>query len=206
MNYPSVNATMIIQPIVEQFKNFSIRKLFLSFSIKNIEFHKQMLELYSHQFEEVYIIQNFLEPKRFQSVIVSNFTFIKIWEYIPLKINDLLASNSSTICMGYQVPPKDICTFLKHWIHGSNEQLKQLIMMFPLSFNKNDFIPIALNGIKYQLAPVERKLVFIQDTYKWYDKEVEVEGGLDIQRIDGTNATITLPEEPAWSTILYVWD
>lgn len=196
------------QSIKEEFKNLDMQGLYLtSYFMEDIEFHKKIAKDYSQHFNELILENNFLESRKFQTAISSNFKAIQLWDRFTVKLEDVIVSNSYQISVSKPLPPTDICLFLKHWINGSNQQLEFFFTRLSAGVDRNKFISTALNGIGHQIAPINRKRVFVPCVYRWYDKNIEVKGGFDIQRNDGTQATVTLAIEAGrtWCLKLFVW-
>lgn len=114
-------------------------------------------------------------------------------------LNDLLVSNGQKIYVqvgrGIIFLEKDVNKFLKHWIRGSNRELKSLAFRAPMNMEIEHAIETILKGICYKDAREEDaasiKLVHICNGNTFKHPIIKI-SGFRIKRFDGTNATVVI--------------
>ncbi|EGT48904.1 hypothetical protein CAEBREN_17459 [Caenorhabditis brenneri] len=145
-----------------------------------------------------------IETRKFQdskippSLLIQNHTYLDIrGANVPITLDELLLINSKAINIeSLQIRPKEINKFIKLWQQGSNPRMEHLRFGY---FDTEE----AMKGIKHEVVPYNRRRLFkptgLANPY-------EINGGLDIYRIDGVKATIKF--EWDWNTSksdMYVW-
>eukprot|EP00081_Caenorhabditis_elegans_P004970 NP_001254038.1 F-box B protein [Caenorhabditis elegans] len=118
-----------------------------------------------------------------------NFKDLTITVNIPL--NDLLLLNCVSLKIrSKQLTEKDLNLFLKYWIAGLKPELEYLNFVGNgPSLNQQN----VLEGIPYQLGPVERE-------FELYQMDTEF-GGIDIQMAGGAKATLVFCPRNAQFTV-----
>lgn len=171
-----------------------------SIFMEDLKFHRDILMKYSRQFNKLTLDYHSLKSQEFHSILSLNYDRFCLEK--ATKLEDLLVSNISEMHIDYPSPLKQVCLFLKHWINGSNKRLEYLEIKLPARSTETQFISIALNGIKYQLAPIDKKWEFLNN--RFIKTTVVKAGGYDIRQNDGTIATVTFYEAFPYLR-MFVW-
>lgn len=128
---------------------------------------------------------------------MGNMKLLRVEYWPKFNLNDLLLTNSFEVEMVHPTSLLDANLFLKQWINGSNPRLRKLSIS--LGYDKitmKRFEENVLKGISYQVAPNSRMKTLPEI-------KTVVEGGIDVQRVDGTIATIC--NVNGWMK-MYMWD
>ncbi|KAF1760428.1 hypothetical protein GCK72_008677 [Caenorhabditis remanei] len=139
-----------------------------------------------------------------KEVLIQNYDELRIISEGDMSIilDDLLMINSK-IAMLEDVnwTGKEVNQFIKHWIKGSNPRLETLdIFSRGEAFNRT----IALKGIRYKEIPANH----VRKFKTLHQESLDVEGGYDIIRHDGTTATVTFDYDEGFDTDslkMHVW-
>ncbi|CAL2038385.1 unnamed protein product [Caenorhabditis brenneri] len=155
-------------------------------------FNQLVFQKFLH-FEKIkFDINIFQDSKISSKILIQNINQITIWDLNEtsqtMKLNDLLMNNSKSIeTDNLQMSSKDINKFIQLWMKGSNPRLEFLQLG-----NFTEEIPdenVIMKGIKYTEVSKDQKRKF-----RCCRKELTVRGGMDIQRMDGTRATIRISQ------------
>ncbi|CAL2038331.1 unnamed protein product [Caenorhabditis brenneri] len=137
------------------------------------------------------ISQNSRVPKNtlIQNFVDLDFTEIGDWETTTVKLDELLLMNSRVIGMDSIMPAKQLNKFLKLWQKGSNPRMEYLGIFYKEDEEIDN--EIILKGIKNRVISKNTIREFKLAGNKQSDM---IEGGIDIVRIDGVEATIRIVE------------
>ncbi|CAL2038317.1 unnamed protein product [Caenorhabditis brenneri] len=132
-------------------------------------------------------------------ILIQNFANVHYTQgpLTRIPLNDLLINNSKRIvALNSQISSKEFNKFLKLWIKGSNPRMEFLTVSIT---DEVIFEDVFINRIKHQKMH-ERKCNI------GCLKNVTLSGGLDIRRMDGTEATVGVlrKDDRSYLTIL-VW-
>lgn len=191
-----------IDLIYETFRNF--KELGVRNS-NNQEFNETILKKFK-PVKSLLIYRNVVISDAILSNLLSqNFNSLEIDAEIPsVSFNDLLRINSkfSALYM-HVVSDKDINKFIKCWMLGSNQRIERFI--FALTRNVPPNKDLIFKNVKYQTMPENAKKLF-KHSFNRRTDPITVEGGFNIKRSDGIEATVVLNDQPNGSRFeMYVW-
>ncbi|EFP01289.1 hypothetical protein CRE_24482 [Caenorhabditis remanei] len=141
-----------------------------------------------------------------QEVIIQNYDYLEVSPYIRLSLDHYLLMNSSYIKMQHKMSQRKVNRFIRHWIQGSNPRLKVLEYW---GLNKRPKLQKILKGIAYQVVTGDHVRVFdIQGYTPYTEADVIVDSGYNIQRVDGTQATMHFRDHHriGFRLFLLVWN
>ncbi|EGT48997.1 hypothetical protein CAEBREN_21632 [Caenorhabditis brenneri] len=149
--------------------------------------------------------ENFQDLKIPLSVLMQNRLKLRIaHDGLPINVtlNDLLLTNSKVITVeNPQMPQKLLNNFLKLWQRGSNPHMEYLSFDYFDSVENDE--EIIMQGIKHEVNPLDRVRNFKSMGFK---NLREVRGGMNVYRMDGARATITLRKTDFFSfSQMFVW-
>lgn len=124
----------------------------------------------------------------FREVLIQNLCLFSAELPFKIKLNELLAIQSSEIFIEWPISSADLNIFLKHWICGFNKRVKCCwIQLENIEvMNEQELLTTLLKNIKHTRSPQNRVINFSLHSFP----EILVQGGIDIQNEDGRTATI----------------
>ncbi|CAL2048519.1 unnamed protein product [Caenorhabditis brenneri] len=182
MNFVGQAFQFDLDPIKETFPN--IRKLSIAHT-GNYAFNQSVLQKFLPTNELTIEMDSFEHSEISHEFLIQNFTFTGVSgkELPRVTLNEMLINNSKNFTMvDSQISGKDLNRFLKLWINGANPRLEclHIFMRTGIGYTRTD----VLEGIAYQIMPKT-----LTRTFKYYQRQSRMDGGIDFYRKDGTKAT-----------------
>ncbi|EGT48942.1 hypothetical protein CAEBREN_17122 [Caenorhabditis brenneri] len=169
-------------------------------------FNQVILERFS-PIEQLNIkTSNFPNSKVPERILMQNFEDLEIgdgWlETTILSLDQQVLINSKSISMdSLRMPAKELNKFIKLWQRGSNPRMEFLAVVYAIA-NQGDK-EVMLKDIKHEIIPANRLRKFKATGNRMPE---EIEGGIDIVRVDGVKATIRFKNRyPSPALELFVW-
>lgn len=140
--------------------------------------------------ENIDIKQDIYESSELtHQVMIQNFEKMETKFIHKGLLNSLLASNAvvlSATCSKVTFPMEDFNLFLKSWMNGSNQQMRELSFKYSTDIRNNKLVVDSLlKGIRYQQEPVDNNVDELSVHYTSM-------GSFGIKRDDGCEATIAI--------------
>ncbi|EGT45538.1 hypothetical protein CAEBREN_23094 [Caenorhabditis brenneri] len=131
--------------------------------------------------------------------------FMKILSELQLGLNDLLVTNFSVLdCYDPNLSEKKLNRFLKLWKKGSNPNLTRLLIETewePSAVNES----LILSGLNSKIIPKSDVKIYEQRRALGRPYTLKIEEGFEIQRKDGTRATIVFHKLSNFRFEFFVW-
>ncbi|EGT60081.1 hypothetical protein CAEBREN_00496 [Caenorhabditis brenneri] len=144
------------------------------------------------------------KPSEFGKLIISNFDVLIPSEDQDITLNDLLLCNAAHFnSNNSNLTPEDLNKFLKLWMKGSNTRLRYLKVGYE-SFGDLDE-ELILEGINHQDQMTSKVFTSYCREHTDHAPNVMVEGGYNVYRKDGTQATIIIDRVEDFTFELFVW-
>ncbi|CAL2038323.1 unnamed protein product [Caenorhabditis brenneri] len=189
MNFVDQGFRFNLDPIKEIFPN--IHKLSIAHT-GNYTFNHSVLQKFL-PVEDVTIQMDSFEHSRIShKFLIQNFTFTGVSvKVIPrITLNELLINYSKKITLvDPQINRKDLNRFFKLWIDGANPRLEYLQIFKTTGIGYNS--KAVVKGIAHH-----RTSNTLTRTFKHYQGESRIHGGVDFHRKDGIKATINISNRP----------
>ncbi|CAL2038367.1 unnamed protein product [Caenorhabditis brenneri] len=153
-------------------------------------FNQMILERFS-PIEQLNIkTSNFPNSKVPERILTQSFEDLEIgdgWlETTILPLDQQVLINSKAISMdSLRMPAKELNKFIKLWQKGSNPRMEYLAVVYA-TVNQGDK-EVMMKGIQHEIMPANRLRKFKATGNRMPE---EIEGGIDIVRVDGVKATI----------------
>ncbi|CAL2037437.1 unnamed protein product [Caenorhabditis brenneri] len=183
-----------IEPIQSVIKGIQIGRLEINDELTN-DFAEKALDSFPN-YEKLGLLQIPFRMDKQNKLLIQNLKSVCIPGADEIKINQVLLSNSEIIQLYISnFNEKELNTFMKLWIRGSNPRLKYFYTMGQPLFG-NEFLDktAVLRGIKYVQVPLDSQEVYLLNAYENYFFERKLAGGFRIWRFDGTTAVIVVTE------------
>ncbi|KAF1754526.1 hypothetical protein GCK72_021089 [Caenorhabditis remanei] len=189
-----------------------IEQIYISRDCNEVFVHK-MLEMLSKKTLNIDIWQDWFENlEQFQKVLMLNMNSITINVMnirdptrLRLSLDDLLICNAVHLDLfGVMISVKTLNRFFKLWIRNKSNPRLEHFMLITSEEVSPDVLMKGLNAIE---MPQSTTRTFRASDYpNSRCQEKVVTGGMDVMRLDGTRATVTIEAMPRISVVeFYVW-
>ncbi|EFP12957.1 hypothetical protein CRE_07909 [Caenorhabditis remanei] len=178
-------------------QGIEIYKLFFAFLVPDYNFRSIMETV--RNFRAIVLRRNPFENKLdLQKVLMQNLDSIKCH-----RLDDVLICNSLIFCIVPNIKQKGLNGLLKLFIFGAMPRLKHLRFVYMNRFSGPLQEETVMKGITYTVQEPNVIRTFGESPAS---EEINIRGGLDFQRADGTQATVILLDGDAKSFDIFVWD
>ncbi|EGT60070.1 hypothetical protein CAEBREN_04012 [Caenorhabditis brenneri] len=144
------------------------------------------------------------KPSEFSKLLISNFDVLIPSEDQDITLNDLLLCNAAHFNLSNSnLTPNDLNKFLKIWMKNSNTHLRYLKVGYE-SFGDLDE-ELLMEGINHQDQMTSKVFNSYCHEHTHHAPNILVEGGYNVYRKDGTQATIIIDRLEDFTFELFVW-
>ncbi|EFP13248.1 hypothetical protein CRE_03540 [Caenorhabditis remanei] len=150
--------------------------------------------------------QNMVETSRYTDILMQNWDGLILGQgdvIMRMEFDNLLLINSKEIKIrSRDIKDKMINQFLKHWIRGSNPRMEFTLLLFP--DGRIFDINAILKGLNFYEAPLDQVRLFTKPATQ---ETVEIMGGYDIRRMDGSVGTLKIEQREEGGAFTFcVWN
>ncbi|CAL2038384.1 unnamed protein product [Caenorhabditis brenneri] len=168
------------------------------------DLNQVVFQKFSHIEKIRFNVNIFRNSKLSSNILIQNISQLYVLDFYgspqTIKLNDLLMMNSKSIeFTDIEFSPKVLNEFIHLWMKGSNPNLEYLRIGYSTAKILNT--TEVMKGITYEEVSQDERRLFI-----CCRKDLNVYGGMDIQRLDGTRATIDVfRTDDRFSFEMFVW-
>ncbi|KAF1745939.1 hypothetical protein GCK72_022387 [Caenorhabditis remanei] len=149
--------------------------------------------------------RNLDDPSRYKDILIQNLDGLILGcrsALTRIEHDDILIINSKEIVVGSGIiTDKIINRFLKHWKEGSNPRMERAI--FLILDRQHHYRNAIFKGLNFHEAPFDQTRHFTH----FSGEILEVVGGYDIRRVDGSVLTVIFEQgnNDVFGLTFYVW-